>query len=91
MTLFPIDRPMQQAMRATKMRGVHLAIVVENTEGADNPGARVRVKYPHMNEEEKSFWARLAIPMAGSASSLNVAVAHGIALHALMSTVTPHG
>ncbi|MGK2950571.1 MAG: TrmH family RNA methyltransferase [Acidimicrobiales bacterium] len=28
----------------------------------------------------------LAIPMAGSASSLNVAVAHGIALHALMST-----
>jgi tRNA G18 (ribose-2'-O)-methylase SpoU len=33
----------------------------------------------------------LAIPMAGSASSLNVAVAHGIALHALMTTVTPHG
>jgi tRNA G18 (ribose-2'-O)-methylase SpoU len=33
----------------------------------------------------------LAIPMAGSASSLNVAVAHGIVLHALMSTVTPHG
>jgi TrmH family RNA methyltransferase len=33
----------------------------------------------------------LAIPMAGSASSLNVAVAHGIALHALMTTVTHHG
>lgn len=33
----------------------------------------------------------LAIPMAGSASSLNVAVAHGIVLHALMSTVTSHG
>ncbi len=33
----------------------------------------------------------LAIPMAGSASSLNVAVAHGIVLHHLMSTVTPHG
>jgi TrmH family RNA methyltransferase len=33
----------------------------------------------------------LAIPMAGSVSSLNVAVAHGIALHALMTTVTPHG
>jgi TrmH family RNA methyltransferase len=33
----------------------------------------------------------LAIPMSGSASSLNVAVAHGIALHALMTTVTPHG
>ena len=33
----------------------------------------------------------LAIPMAGSASSLNVAVAHGIVLHPLLSTVTPHG
>jgi tRNA G18 (ribose-2'-O)-methylase SpoU len=33
----------------------------------------------------------LAIPMTGSASSLNVAVAHGIVLHALMTTVTPHG
>lgn len=34
----------------------------------------------------------LAIPMAGggSATSLNVAVAHGIALHHLMTTVTPH-
>jgi tRNA G18 (ribose-2'-O)-methylase SpoU len=29
--------------------------------------------------------------MAGSASSLNVAVAHGIVLHAVMSTVTGHG
>jgi TrmH family RNA methyltransferase len=33
----------------------------------------------------------VAIPMSGSASSLNVAVAHGIVLHHLMSTVTPHG
>jgi TrmH family RNA methyltransferase len=33
----------------------------------------------------------LSVPMRGSASSLNVAVAHGIALHALMTTVTPHG
>src|SRR5262245_9599509 len=63
--IFPIDRPMNTALRANKMRGVHLAIVVENTEGADNPGYRVRVKYPWMNEEEKSFWARIAIPMAG--------------------------
>jgi tRNA G18 (ribose-2'-O)-methylase SpoU len=30
----------------------------------------------------------LRVPMAGSASSLNVAVAHGIALHHLMTTVT---
>ena len=34
--------------------------------------------------------ATLAIPMAGSASSLNVAVAHGIVLHHLMTTVTHH-
>jgi len=33
----------------------------------------------------------LAVPMAGSASSLNVAVAHGIVLHHLLATVTPHG
>lgn len=32
----------------------------------------------------------LAIPMAGSASSLNVAVAHGIALHALLSGPATH-
>ena len=31
----------------------------------------------------------VSIPMAGSASSLNVAVAHGIVLHHLMATVTP--
>jgi 23S rRNA (uridine2479-2'-O)-methyltransferase len=35
--------------------------------------------------------ATVRIPMVGSASSLNVAVAHGIVLHHLMSTVTPHG
>ena len=35
--------------------------------------------------------ATIAIPMAGSASSLNVAVAHGIVLHVLMTTVTGHG
>lgn len=35
--------------------------------------------------------ATLSIPMAGSASSLNVAVAAGIVLHRVMSTVTHHG
>ena len=35
--------------------------------------------------------ATLAIPMVGSASSLNVAVAAGIVLHRVMSTVAPHG
>src|SRR6185436_19206193 len=53
------------SVRAAKKFGAHLAIVVENTEGEDNPGYRVKVKYPWMNEEEKSFWARFALPMAG--------------------------
>ena len=35
--------------------------------------------------------ATLTIPMAGSASSLNVAVAAGIVLHRVMTTVAPHG
>ncbi|HEY5951030.1 MAG TPA: phage baseplate assembly protein V, partial [Kofleriaceae bacterium] len=65
MTLFPIDRVMPMATRAAKIRGVHLAIVVENKDGDGNPGYRVKVKYPWMTEQEKSYWARIAIPMAG--------------------------
>ena len=54
MSLFPIDRVMPQALRASKMRGVHLAIVVDNTEGEGNPGYRVKVKYPWMSEDIRS-------------------------------------
>jgi uncharacterized protein involved in type VI secretion and phage assembly len=52
-------------MRAAKKRGVHLAIVVQNTEGDGNPGYRVKVKYPWMSEQEKTYWARIAVPMGG--------------------------
>ena len=56
---------MPTALRAAKLRGVHLAIVVENTEGDGNPGYRVKVKFPWLNEQEKTYWARIAIPMGG--------------------------
>ncbi|HEU4611519.1 MAG TPA: phage baseplate assembly protein V, partial [Kofleriaceae bacterium] len=65
MTLFPIDRVMPMALRAAKLRGVHLAIVVDNKDGGDNPGYRVKVKFPWMNDQETSYWARIAVPMAG--------------------------
>ncbi|MDQ3299608.1 MAG: phage baseplate assembly protein V, partial [Myxococcota bacterium] len=65
MSIFSIDRAMPAAVRATKMRGVYLAIVVDNKEGADNPGYRVKVKYPWMSEQEQTFWARIATPMGG--------------------------
>src|SRR5207302_6351495 len=62
---FPMERPNKVAGRANKMRGVHLAIVVDNTEGEGNPGHRVKVKFPWMNDEESTFYARIAMPMAG--------------------------
>ncbi|MEO8703101.1 MAG: phage baseplate assembly protein V, partial [Kofleriaceae bacterium] len=65
MTLFPIDRPTATAVRSVKLRGVHVAIVVDNKEGEGNPGYRVKVKYPWLSEEEKTFFARIAVPMGG--------------------------
>ncbi|HEV7559035.1 MAG TPA: phage baseplate assembly protein V, partial [Kofleriaceae bacterium] len=66
MTFLPIDRVMSSASRAGKLRGVHLAIVTDNAEGADNPGGRVKVKFPWMNADESTFFARIALPMAGN-------------------------
>src|ERR1044071_7484178 len=57
---------MPQALRASKLRGVHLAIVVENKDGQDNPGYRVKVKFPWLSEQESTFWARIAVPMSGN-------------------------
>src|ERR1043165_3689767 len=56
---------MPLAQRASKLRGVQLAIVVDNKDGEGNPGYRVKVKFPWLNEQDTSFWARIAIPMAG--------------------------
>lgn len=57
---------MPQALRASKVRGVQLAIVVDNKDGQDNPGFRVKVKFPWLNAQETTFWARIAIPMGGA-------------------------
>lgn len=49
--------------RAEKIRGVHLAVVVENKD--EGQPYRVKVKYPWLPGEEKTYWARIAVPMAG--------------------------
>jgi len=64
-SFLPIDRVMPQATRASKIRGVQLAIVVDNKDGEGNPGCRVKVKFPWMNEQESTFFARIAVPMGG--------------------------
>jgi phage baseplate assembly protein gpV len=61
-----IERVMSQALGASKIRGVQLAIVVDNKDGEGNPGYRVKVKFPWLTEQETSFWARIAVPMGGS-------------------------
>ncbi|HZJ68038.1 MAG TPA: phage baseplate assembly protein V, partial [Kofleriaceae bacterium] len=65
MTFLPIDRTMPQSQRAAKIRGVHMGLVVDNVDGGDNKGYRVKVKFPWLNDQESTFWARIAVPMAG--------------------------
>jgi hypothetical protein len=54
-----------QGGRASKILGVHLAIVVDNKDGDGNPGFRVKLKLPWLNDQETTHWARIAVPMAG--------------------------
>ena len=50
----------------SKVRGVQLAIVVDNKDGEGNPGYRVKLKFPWLSEQESTFWARIAVPMGGA-------------------------
>src|SRR5262245_9602310 len=56
---------MSRAARSSRILGVRPAIVVDNKDGNGNPGYRVKVKFPWLSEQETTFWARIAIPMAG--------------------------
>lgn len=55
----------QAASGVSKIRGVWPAIITDNKDGDGNPGCRVKVKFPWLSEQETTFWARIAVPMAG--------------------------
>src|SRR5262245_26589607 len=60
-----IDRPMTQALRASKLRGLWPALAVDNQDGDGNHGYRVKVQFPWLNDQESTFWVRIAVPMGG--------------------------
>src|ERR1700753_1156591 len=64
--LLPNNRVMSRAQAGAKIRGAQLAIVVDNKDGGDNPGYRVKVKFPWLNADESTFWARIAVPVGGA-------------------------
>src|ERR1043166_1065056 len=66
MSFQPIDHARPQLYGSSKIRGVQLAIVVDNKDGEGNPGYRVKVKFPWLSEQDTTFWARIAVPMAGA-------------------------
>src|SRR6185436_6748497 len=51
--------------RGPRIRGTWVAIVVDNKDGGDHRGYCVKVKFPWLAEQETTYWARIAIPMAG--------------------------
>ncbi|KAB2897392.1 MAG: hypothetical protein F9K40_12960, partial [Kofleriaceae bacterium] len=57
------DEFQQPSERADKVRGVHLAIVVENKD--ETRPFLVKLKYPWLPGDEKTYWARVAMPMGG--------------------------
>jgi phage baseplate assembly protein gpV len=56
---------MMVGSRKANLRGVWPAIVVDNSDGGDNPGYRVKLKLPWLSDDETTHWARIAVPMAG--------------------------
>lgn len=48
---------------ASRMYGVVVGIVTNNQD--PDGGGRVKVRFPWLSDTEESFWARIAVPMAG--------------------------
>lgn len=57
-----IDREEREA-QATRINGVVVGVVTNNQD-PDGMG-RVKVKFPWLNDDDESHWARVAAPMAG--------------------------
>ena len=49
---------------AGRISGVVVGVVTNNQDDPDGLG-RVKVKFPWLSNDEESFWARVAVPMAG--------------------------
>ncbi|MCB9101764.1 MAG: phage tail protein [Anaerolineales bacterium] len=62
-----IDTEKQEAL-ASRIQGVVVGVVTNNQD-PDGLG-RVKVKFPWLSEEDESYWARLATPMAGEKCGL---------------------
>jgi len=61
-----LNRAERQGLRSATIRGVHLAVVTAHKDAPpDNPGYRVKVKIPTLTLDEETFYARIAVPMAG--------------------------
>lgn len=64
MTLFETDRTMPSATRADKVRGVHIGVVTDNKD--PDKMYRVKIKLPWLSADDTTFFARIAVPMAGA-------------------------
>src|SRR5437868_3604561 len=54
----------ERGTMAGRISGVVVGVVTNNQGDPDGLG-RVKVKFPWLSNEEESFWARVAAPMAG--------------------------
>jgi len=59
-----MNKQSDQANSSSKIYGVHIALVTNNND-PDNMG-RVKLKYPWYSDADESYWARIAVTMAGN-------------------------
>ena len=58
-----VNNQTDQANSSSKIYGVHIALVT-NINDPDDMG-RVKLKYPWYSDTDESYWARIAVTMAG--------------------------